>query len=258
MSSRRCLVALAATTTAMAARSMNGNGAADPWRDLSVRNAPPGAVGPTELSAPECQSGAWNARSRRAHMYRRSLEQACDSEWRDFGQQPGTRLLWVPAGVLRRELHTAERQTVASVRVGLPTTVSAGGRTFTSRRPSGSFQSVSRFHNRELRDSTGMPTLYSSGKHFNHVAGGRITFPDERILMFPVRGTRRANAIMTAVDKDGHKVARYRLTGHWPFVANTAEITVHPEQLLTDELVLALVIYARWLSSYFSEPGGGG
>jgi len=31
-------------------------------------------------------------------------------------------------------------------------------------------------------------------------------------------------------------------------------ITVHPDQELTDELVLAIVISAEWLDSYFSSP----
>ena len=118
---------------------------------------------------------------------------------------------------------------------------------------------------RELLDETGMPILYASGRNYNHSAGVCITFPDQRWLRFPVRGTRQANAIMTAVNQAGNKVARYRMIGTIPRISSLVpglwkaiEITVHPGQQLTDELVLALVISAPWLASYFDQPGGGG
>jgi hypothetical protein len=51
---------------------------------------------------------------------------------------------------------------------------------------------------------------------------------------------------MTAVDQAGNKIARYR----------ARQITVHPDQSLTDELVLA-IISAPWLASYFDVPSEG-
>jgi DivIVA domain-containing protein len=202
--------------------------------------------------------------------------------WRDFGKQPGTHLSWVRAGAVRRELRTAEQQTIASLRYGWPTTVRTGGRTFSWKRVTGSSwpgiaEIIGRSHPgyplrparraravhadlklRELLDETACPILYTSGRNYNLHAEARITFPDQRWLRFPVRGTRRANAIMTAVDQAGNKVARYRIIGTrlW----NAIEITVHPGQQLTDELALAITISAPWLSSYFSTPseGGGG
>ena len=70
---------------------------------------------------------------------------------------------------------------------------------------------------------------------------------------------------MTAVDQAGNKVARYRMIGTIPRISSLVpglwkaiEITAHPGQQLTDELVLALVISAPWLASYFDQPGGGG
>jgi hypothetical protein len=112
-----------------------------------------------------------------------------------------------------------------------------------------------RFKMREIRDEAGTPLLCTSGMHFNGRAGGCITFPDQRWLRFPVRCTRRANAIMTAVDQDGNKAARYRATGRlW---ATTVEITVHPDWKLTDELVLAILLSAPWLTRYFMREGGG-
>jgi DivIVA domain-containing protein len=163
------------------------------------------------------------------------------------------RHLW---SVLRGELLTAEQQAVASVRsrspdMDWPATVSAGGRTFTwkrvtgsawpgiaeivrrsdqdygagrsldadtpdSRKPQATASSLKRAVRalrepiRELLNETGTPILYASGQNYNRGAGARITFPDQRWLKFPVRGTERANAIMTAVDQAGNKVARYR------------------------------------------------
>ena len=122
------------------------------------------------------------------------------------------------------------------------------------------------FKLRELLDETGMPILYASGRNYNHSAGVCITFPDQRWLRFPVRGTRQANAIMTAVNQAGNKVARYRVIGmipgpsapHFSGLWKAIEITAHPGQQLTDELALTLAISAPWLCSYFDEPGGGG
>ena len=66
---------------------------------------------------------------------------------------------------------------------------------------------------RELLDETGEPVLYTGGRHKDYIAGSYIKFPDQRWLRFPVRGTSLGNAIMTAVDQAGNKVARYRFTG---------------------------------------------
>jgi hypothetical protein len=57
--------------------------------------------------------------------------------------------------------------------------------------------------------------------------------------------------MMTAVDQAGNKVARYRRS------KSLVEITLHPDHNLTDELVLAIIISAPWLTSYFDVPTGG-
>jgi hypothetical protein len=74
------------------------------------------------------------------------------------------------------------------------------------------------------------------------VAGSYIKFPDQRWLRFPVRGTSRGNAIMTAVDQAGNKVARYRFTGAGK------EIAVHPDHRLTEELALVIAVSATWIN----------
>ena len=99
----------------------------------------------------------------------------------------------------------------------------------------------------QLVDESEVPVLYTADRF--------IMFPDRRWLRFLVRGTRKANAIMTAVDQAGNRVARYRIPG-WGLrfgwarlvdLSKSVEIIVNPGWELTDELALALVISARWL-----------
>lgn len=111
---------------------------------------------------------------------------------------------------------------------------------------------------RELVNETGMPVLHLSGRNFDHRACARVTFPDQRWLRFLVRGTKRANAIMTAVDQAGNKVARYRDTSRRFHPGQTVEIAVHPGRKLTDELILAIALSPGWLAGYFDSPSGGG
>jgi DivIVA domain-containing protein len=240
---------------------------ADPWRDLA---ADPYCIRGGLVAAPS--------------------KQECADAWRDFGHQPGTRLSLVTTGVTRQELRTAEQQTVAVfvsryplfVRLRLNTyplfaTAEAGGRTFTMKRVTrsswpGIAETISRdrpgapAHSpkrqtdkkdprlRRIIDETGTPILYTAGQHFNSAAGGYIKFPGQRWLRFPVRGTSQRNAIMTAVDQAGNKVARYRVGRGETRFRTTTEITVHPDQRLTDELALAIAAPAPWLLLYFLAP----
>lgn len=213
------------------------------------------------------------------------LHVECADAWRDFDPVPGTRLRWMWAGLTRRELQTMEQHTIAYRRGA--GTFSTGHRSFTAKKvTASSWPGVAviadryawdcdghfldpdapgsrmskglrrdRFKAAEYRDEAGRPVLYASGKHIGRQARGCVTFPDQRWLRFPVRSTSRQDAIMTAVDQDGNKVARYRVTGRaW---ATRVEITVHPDWKLTDELVLALLISAPWLPGYFMSEGGG-
>lgn len=120
---------------------------------------------------------------------------------------------------------------------------------------------------RELVDETGMPILYVSGMNFDHRALAIITFPDQRWIWFPVRGTGHRNAIMTAVDEAGHSIARYRTVSPDSILRRNSaeildrhaiEIAVHPGRELTDELAIAITISGPWLRSYFSTPERGG
>jgi hypothetical protein len=255
----------------------------DPWRDLAV----------AQLTGSKVRDAAEQPRNSRAYF-----AEECANAWRDFGQAPGMHLRWGRTGrrLLRgacNELRTAQQQTIAS-RDGQRLTVLTGGRSFTYKKtdiparstadswPPGIAQLAARSWRdsaghfaaetmsskaqrreartaRELVDETGIPILYSSGQNFNRRAYACVTFPDQRWLRFLVRGTEPWNTIMTAVDQAGNRVARYRKsTGDPPWERAKAEITVHPDQRLTDELVLAIAISAEWLESYFSSPSSGG
>jgi len=212
-------------------------------------------------------------------------KQAYKDAWDDFARQPGTRLSWVRTGARRNELRTAEQQPIASSGPGRPAALTAGGRTFTWIRVTKSSwpgiattispeypYAAAHMRKRQaenqtgdnnprmyqLRDETGIPVLYTAGRHINRSAGGYIKLPGQRWLRFPVRGTSRTNAIMTAVDQEGNKVARYRLIHYGSSLRRSTEITVHPDQRLTDELALAIAVSAPWLYLYFYQEGGGG
>jgi hypothetical protein len=249
---------------------------AGPWRDLPVAQFARGrASDPAE----------------QPRKMQRCFREECENAWRDFGQQPGTYLRWGPAkgplwGPRRHELRTPEQRAIASRQsrgMSFPPTISTGGRSFTYREPgvpadsatspsaagiaalaaravrdraghfaaealSGQAQPEETSRVKALVDKAGTPILYTSGLNYERRAYACVTFPDGRWLRFLVRGTRRTNAIMTAVDQTGNKVARYRL-----LTKDSAEITVHPDQELTDELVLAITTNAPALNSYFDS-----
>jgi DivIVA domain-containing protein len=206
-----------------------------------------------------------------------SSEEYAD-DWRDFDRQPGTRLSWEQTGKKQREVRTSDQQAIASVNYARWTvsglknrTLSAGGRTFIIKpvqadtwpraakiisrdRPIAAHMLLRHTDEmyssslRELLDETGKPVLYKGGWHSPYYAGSYIKFPDQRWLRFPVRGTGRENAIMTAVDQAGNKVARYRFTGA------RIEIAVHPDHRPTEELALVIAVSATWVVDYFFVP----
>lgn len=219
-----------------------------------------------------------------------AVAQGIQGRVREPATQPGTYLWWetIRSGAWdgRRteyELRTADHQVLASI---WPGTVTACGRTFTFSRPeiparstadswppgiaelaarswrdrAGHFtaetmkNSAQRMEARGVRevvDETGTPILYLSGMNFDRRACARITFPDQRWLRFLIRGTKRATAVMTAMDQAGNKVARYRNAGRRLHPGQTVEIAVHPDRELTDELILAIALSTPWLAGYF-------
>jgi hypothetical protein len=261
-----------------------GGPGTDPWRDLAVAQ-----LTQSKASGPGMQPKPGN------DLLRSECETACrDFSQQPGTHLQYTRNPWSGVCELRTAEQQQPIASLkgASLRGGpVRTTVNLGGRTFTNKSPkiparraaetwppgiadltastwqdyAGHFTAEtmsSRYQRavartvRGFTDETGTPVLYSHGSNFYRRAFARITFPDQRWLRFLVRGTSRKNAVMTAVDQAGNKVARYRDTRLLPL--GTVGITVHPDRQLTDELVLAVAISAPWLVSYFANPSSGG
>jgi len=229
----------------------------DPWRDLDAAG---GRFTHTETGH---RSGPSDRPSRRALRERYAEE--CWKAWDEFGQQPGTylRLEWVK--IARCELRSVDLQAIASMTyrwsdiLGATDIPEMGDRVNISK---GSFVLVRTRakQSRKLVDEEGTPVLFTCGRNFERIARASISFPEGRSLRFPVRGTHRANAIMTMVDEAGNSIARYRVIrfARGGGLRNNVEVVVHPGWELSDELTLAITISAPWLSSYFSVQWGGG
>jgi len=229
----------------------------DPWRDLDAAG---GRFTHTETGH---RSGPSDRPSRRALRERYAEE--CWKAWDEFGQHPGTylRLEWVK--IARCELRSVDLQAIASMTyrwsdiLGATDIPEMGDRVNISK---GSFVLVRTRakQSRKLVDEEGTPVLLTCGRNFERIARASISFPEGRSLRFPVRGTHRANAIMTMVDEAGNSIDRYRVIrfARGGGLRNNVEVVVHPGWELTDELTLAITISAPWLSSYFSVQWGGG
>jgi hypothetical protein len=257
-------------------RAASADTAADPWRDLPVTqiwrsaNSPPGKPSLKQLLGLD-QILEWDP----------DFSRNCERAWRDFDRQPGVILRQgerVRFWARRYVLHTGDRKTIASHDAGR-NFYHVGERRFTYRIrsreswPPGvteiAVRSARDFAGHfseqamtgtvqapvvyELVDEAGEPVLFISGENYGCRACACITFADKRWFRFLIRGTQQ-NAIMTAVDEAGNKIARYRHVpdnlrySSWDYLA----ITVHPGQELTDELLLAIMISTQWLDSYFT------
>jgi DivIVA domain-containing protein len=250
---------------------------ADPWCDLPVTQlgrsagSPPGK--PTLMQLLELD---------KLLEWDRDFSRDCENAWRDFARLPGVtlrhgkRLRFLAT---RYELHTAGGKTIAwreadgSVHVGerrfthrissraswLPGVTEIAARS--ARDFAGHFSGqkmIGAAHDpvlSELVDEAGESALHISGENRGCRACACITFADQRRFRFLIRGTWQ-NAIMTAVDEAGRKIARYRHESDdifryskWDGMA----VTVHPGQELTDALVLAIMISGQWLDSYFTR-----
>jgi hypothetical protein len=107
-------------------------------------------------------------------------------------------------------------------------------------------------------DTFGRPLFSTYGKHFNSVEGGVIRLPDGQTVWFPMRYTRRKDAVMTAVDATGYRILRFRIS-RWmrPYnrwVPSTIDVLVNPAETLTDSLLGAVAVASPWVSTFFQEP----
>jgi len=114
----------------------------------------------------------------------------------------------------------------------------------------------------EVADSgTGDPVLWICNRHYDRKARGYVIFSGQassqdfsernRDLMFPVTGSRRGNAVMTAVVPASGKtmlwLRRLAMREH--------EVVVSPEWDLTPRVLGTIELTAAWLSGYFDVAG---
>jgi hypothetical protein len=200
----------------------------------------------------------WKARAR-SDVWHESREAV--AVWRSFSSLQGQRLLlplWSFGRV--KALTTGNDQVVASIRrhplrpvVEMESDLLGNQRCWLRR--------DRRSRTVTLADqSTGDSVLTARGRHFNLSANTTVCLPDGRLLTFPVRGTRRREAVMWARDSaTGQILVHFRLVnasskGRWRFVC---EAVLAPQQPLTREMVWVVHRAPALLKTYFSRPGGG-
>lgn len=96
--------------------------------------------------------------------------------------------------------------------------------------------------------------------NFDHQARAVAHMPHGQTLRFPVQGTTRMNAVMTATDDSDlpvFRIRRVRSAGPGQERKNMVEIAVEPGSQITDELLLVMVAGYRNLHTFFNRPGGG-
>jgi hypothetical protein len=105
--------------------------------------------------------------------------------------------------------------------------------------------------------STGDPLLWICNRHYDRKPTGYVIFPGQansedfsernRDLMFPVKGSRRGNAVMTAVvPASGTTILWFRQRA-----MREHEVVVTPEWDLTPTVLGTIELTVAWLSGYF-------
>lgn len=91
-----------------------------------------------------------------------------------------------------------------------------------------------------------------SGPNFARRCATRITFADYTWLRFLVRGTKQANAVMTAIRSDGTALLRLRADNGY------IEVVFPPDLRISSDLMAIAAIAASSFDTYFETPAGGG
>jgi hypothetical protein len=186
---------------------------------------------------------------------RKRLEQECNEEWERFPELAGTHLKLHRVGSRGFELtRTTDGLRLASCKGAL------GGRPeyITQIEVNGAIYKRNHLFlpwrpYRWMNIETNATVVRGVGRNFGRRARMNLQLPDARHFWFPVRGTSPANAVMTAVDDDGDRVARYRSARGTGF-----DVVVAPHAPITMELLLVVAASSSAVSTYFHEISGGG
>jgi len=203
---------------------------------------------------------------------RRQGDSESEREWQCFPDLPGAHLVWRMAG---KNLYNidSDTTTLATVRFKMSgvsaVSVTADGHyaDFESR-PSGLSLPgpFGIFGNRTLiKCSTGEVVAEKNGHHKNRRANGTLTLVGLGEFHFPVVGSGRDHAVMSAVGESGSTLVKYRYED--PELKRTSwgasplegvQVAVAPYPYVEIESTLLLVaLSTEWLRSYFISTGGG-
>jgi hypothetical protein len=180
-----------------------------------------------------------NRRERRRPDWRQH-ERDSEAEWRRVSDLPGTRLTVRARARIADKITGPCGEVLLTRRAGILTL--ATGQALRIDWP-----------DHQVTDTrTGDPVLWFCGLHFFGHAGGQILFRARRYLMFPVSGTGRRNAVMTAVSESATTMLCFRR-----IPKGMIEVVVSPDCDLTPEILCAIALTAEWLDSYFDKPSDG-
>lgn len=180
------------------------------------------------------------------------LEQQCNEAWDQFPELAGTHLKLRQVSSRGWELTRSEDALALASSKGasgaIPAQVEISGATYKRSRTFHIWQSY-QWLNVETRASI----LRGAGLNFDHRARMAMELPDGRRFRFPVRGTSLANAVMTAVDDKGDRIARFRSARGSGF-----EVVVAPHVPITTELLLIVAASSPAVFLYFKVWSSGG
>jgi hypothetical protein len=113
-----------------------------------------------------------------------------------------------------------------------------------------------RMFNANVTDSDGQTLVSFTGtKNFNRQAKAVAQVSGGPSLRFPVRGTSKSNAIMTAVDDRGHPFFSLRQVRNAGSPPKFVEIVVASHRHLTPELLLVMAMSYYNLYTFFDHEG---
>jgi hypothetical protein len=186
-------------------------------------------------------------------------EQMCVQEWLLFSERPGLHLRWIRTKRKVSEI-TRDSQTLARVE-GLSLFPFWGCHPRPPRRitiDAITYRVGGRIFNANVTGSDGQTLVSFTGtKNYDREARAVAHMSDGRSLRFPVHGTSKSNAIMTAVDERGQPVFALRQVRGARSQPNCVEIVVEANRHLTPELLLVMATSYYNLYTFFDRGGGG-
>jgi hypothetical protein len=190
---------------------------------------------------------------------RNYLGQVCEEAWQRFDELPAIRLTWAPSGPNTRELRSTDDRLLVTVRKKrLPLSYRSDPHHFRSLESENLLYSVKNMPKQEVETSDllspdGRTILQLLGLNYTRRAAAAIQIPDGPTIRFPVRGTRRSNAVMAAVDDAGSCLARFRTPMGMSLTERNIEVVVRPGIELSDQVVLLLAWSSPLLHTYFDS-----